>query len=261
MSLTLASGPLSTRAAAANFRIEGPDHRLFFDDFPRRVRARFAGETVLDTHRGKLLHETRRLPQLYVPLDDVRFELLVASEHRTCCPFKGEACYWSLRVGERMVENAAWAYPEPLECASWLRDYLAFYWQALDAWYDEDEEVHGHLRDPYHRVDVRETSRHLRVRVNGEIVAETQRPKILTETGLPPRFYIPPDDVRTVFLEPSAKQTVCPYKGTATYHTLIVHEHRIADAAWTYAEPFEDAARVRNHFCFDAEGVALETVT
>lgn len=259
MSLTLSHGPLSGKPAAANYRIEGPAHRLLFDDFPRRVRASYDGATVLDTRRGKLLHETGLLPQLYVPQQDVCFDMLEATDHTTHCPFKGDACYWSVRADERVAENALWAYPEPTEAASWLRDYVAAYWGAMDAWFDEDEEVQGHLRDPYHRVDVRESSRHVRVLWDNEVVAETERPKILSETGLPNRYYLPSGDVRSDLLEPSATQTICPYKGTASYHTLRVGERRIADAAWLYPEPLEGALKVRDHLCFDlAEGVTIE---
>jgi uncharacterized protein (DUF427 family) len=128
----------------------------------------------------------------------------------------------------------------------------------MDAWFDEDEEVQGHLRDPYHWVDVRETNRHVRVTMDGEVIAKTDRPKVLSETGLPNRFYIPPRDVRHDRLEPSAKHTICPYKGTASYHTLRVRDRRIADAAWFYPEPLEDAVKVRGHLCFLAEGVTVE---
>jgi uncharacterized protein (DUF427 family) len=259
MSLTLSHGPLSGKPAEANYRIEGPAHRLLFDDFPRRVRASYGGQTVLDTRRGKLLHETGLLPQLYVPRQDVRFDLLKATDHTTHCPFKGDACYWSVRSGARTAENAVWAYPEPNEAASWLRDYVAAYWDAMDAWFDEDEEISGHLRDPYHRVDVRQTSRHLRVLVDGEVVAETNRPKILSETGLPNRYYLPPEDVRRDLIESSATQTVCPYKGIASYRTLRLGERRIADAAWLYPEPLEDAFKIRDHLCFDlGEGITVE---
>jgi uncharacterized protein (DUF427 family) len=258
MTLTMSHGPLSGHPSATNYQIDGPEHRLFFDDFPRRVRAIFAGETILDSRRGQLLHETGILPQIYVPRDDVRFELLDSTKHRTHCPFKGDAAYWSMHTGDRVVENAAWAYPQPRETAPWLRDYVAFYWSSMDAWFDEDEEVEGHLRDPYHRIDVRETNRHLRVTIDGEAIAETDRPKILSETGLPNRFYIPPRDVRYERLEPSAKHTICPYKGTASYHTVRVGDRRIADAAWAYPKPLEDAFKVRDHLCFSAEGVTIE---
>lgn len=261
MSLTFAHGPLSKKSASSNFGIDGPPHRLFFDDFPRRVRAVFGGQTVLDTRRGKLLHETGLLPQLYVPWQDLRTELLAPCDHQTHCPFKGNASYWTLVCGERCSERACWAYPEPRESAEWLTGYAAFYWRAVDAWFDEDEEVHGHLRDPYHRVDVRPTSDRVRVlvdRADGRVIADTHRAKVLSETGLPNRLYVPFEDVDPALLEPSSTHTVCPYKGTASYRNLWIEGRRFADAAWYYPHPLEDAMRVKDHLCFDAEGIVVE---
>ena len=259
MTLTLAHGPLSQSLPnTVNYRVEGPAHRLLFEDFPRRVRAVFGGQTVLDTRQGKLLHETGLLPQLYVPEEDVRTDLLVPTDHHTRCPFKGTASYWSVVADDRTAENAVWSYPEPIDEATWLRGYKAFYFDAMDAWFDEDEEVTGHLRDPYHRVDVRDSSRHVRVVVDGAVVAESDRPKLLSETGLPNRYYIPPDDVRRDLLEPSATHTVCPYKGTASYHTLRVDDRRVQDAAWFYPNPFEDALKVRGYLCFSGENILIE---
>lgn len=258
MTLTLSRGPLAARPAPGNYRIDGPAHRLFFDDFPRRVRARFAGETVLDTRRGKLLHETGLVPQLYVPWQDVRADLLARTDTRTHCPFKGDASYWALSAGERRADDAAWAYVEPLDGAAWLRDHVAFYWTSLDTWLDEDEEVRGHLRDPYHRVDVRAAAYRVRVVACGEIIAETTRPKVLSETGLPNRFYIHPEDVRREFLEESPKRTECPYKGSASYRSIRIGDAFIADAAWLYEAPLENAWKARGHLCFVADGVDVE---
>lgn len=110
-----------------------------------------------------------------------------------------------MKVSDRTAENAVWSYPEPLEEAPPLSGYLAFYWHMMDAWYEEDEQVFVHPRDPYHRIDVLDSSRHVKVRVNGELVAETNRPKILVETGLPPRYYILQEDIRIETLVPSEK--------------------------------------------------------
>ncbi|MBA2409907.1 MAG: DUF427 domain-containing protein [Gammaproteobacteria bacterium] len=258
MSLTIAHGPLAGKPAATNYRIEGPARRLFFEDFPRHVRAVFAGETILDSRAGKLLHETSLLPQLYVPREDVRLDLCEATDHATHCPYKGAASYWSVRRQNRIAENAVWTYPEPSDAAPWLRGYLAVYWDTMDTWFDEDEEIQGHLRDPYHRVDVRESSRHVRVIVGGQLVAETRRPKVLSETGLPNRFYIAPEDVRRDSLEPSGTRTACPYKGITTYRTVMLDGHRIVDAAWVYEQPLENALKVRDHVCFLAGGVKVE---
>lgn len=259
MTLTLSQGPLAAKPVeTANYTIDGPQQRLLLDDFPRRIRAVFGGETVVDTVRGKLLHETGYLPQLYVPERDVRTELFTPTDHTTHCPFKGDASYWSLNVDGQVAENAAWAYLTPNDDASWLRGYLAVYFESADAWFDEDEEVTGHLRDPYHRVDVRSSSRHVRVIVNGQVVADSRRPKVLSETGLPNRYYLPRADVHAEVLRPSATHTTCPYKGVASYHSLEVKDQRYADAAWFYPAPFEDAAKAADHLCFAGDGIDVE---
>ncbi|WP_314173694.1 DUF427 domain-containing protein [Streptomyces winkii] len=259
MTLTLGGGPLASRPPeTVNYTIEGPAHRLLWHPFVRRVRALLGSETVLDSESAKLLHESNLLPQLYVPWDDLRKDLLEESSHRTHCPFKGDAHYWNVRVGDRLAENAVWSYPEPMDGAEWLKGHAALYWSAMDAWFDEDEEVEGHVRDPYHRVDVRRTSRHVVVRAGSTEVAESRRAYLLSETGLPNRFYLPPEDVRTEQLRPSATHTHCPYKGRASYRSLHTADGVIHDAAWCYEQPLEAAMRARGYLCFLAEGI--ETV-
>jgi uncharacterized protein (DUF427 family) len=259
MSLTHSPGPLAgSPPATVNYTIDGPKHRLLLHDFPRRVRAVFAGETVLDTERGALLHETALLPVLYVPMEDVRQDLLTPTDHSTHCPFKGDASYWSVRVGDRVAENAVWGYPEPLERAPWLAGRVAFYWDSMDAWYDEDEQVAGGLRNPYHRVDVRSSSRKVRVLVDGTAIAETTRPLLLSETGLPNRFYVPREDVRDDVLRPSETSTVCPYKGTAAYWSVRVGDTDLADAAWSYPDAADDATRAKGYLSFDHDGLTVE---
>ncbi|HEU0276205.1 MAG TPA: DUF427 domain-containing protein [Rhodanobacteraceae bacterium] len=257
MSLTFASGPLAEHPAASNYRIEGPAHRLFFDDFPRRVRATFAGEVVLDSTHGKLLHETGLLPQLYVPREDVRMARFGASAHTSRCPWKGVAHYWDLVVGQRTVRNAMWAYPEPLSTAPWLADYVALYWDKLDEWRDEDEVVHGHLRDPYHRVDIRTATRHVEAVIGAQIVALSEHPKMLSETGLPNRWYFASDEVRRDLLRPSTTHTTCPYKGAASYYDLWLGTHQITDVAWCYADPLPESRAIAGYFCFADEYVSV----
>jgi uncharacterized protein (DUF427 family) len=259
MSLTIRSGPLGGQPPqTVNYKIEGPEHRLFMQEFPRRLRAAFGGETVFDTIHGVLLHETGLLPQIYVPQDDIRQELLQPTEHHTYCPFKGTASYWSVRTGDRVAENAIWAYPEPNPESSWLRGYSGFYWNAMDEWYDEDELVQGHIRDPYHRVDVRQSSRHVRVTVAGELVAETSRPMLLTETGLPNRWYIPAEDVRQDLLTATDTHTVCAYKGTASYWTVQAGDRKLADAVWSYPQAEGDAAKVSGYLSFLHDELTVE---
>lgn len=257
MTLTLGAAPLGTAGAPdVNYSIDGPRHRILFDHFPRRVRATFAGETVFDTTAGRLLHESNILPVLYVPEPDIRTDLLVATDTSTHCPFKGDADYWSIVVGDRTAEDAVWGYPGTLEGAEWLAGYRAFYWDRLDAWFDEDEEVHGHLRDPFHRVDARRSSRHVVVRRGDRVLAESSRPIVVSETGLPNRFYLPLDDVRPGLLASSTTRTHCPYKGDASYWSLA--DGSGDDVAWSYPTPFADAAALAGHVCFLADDITTE---
>jgi uncharacterized protein (DUF427 family) len=260
MALTVGSGPLSERRAGTfNFEVTAPrEHALYLEDSPRRVRVVFGGETVADSRRVKLLHETGHLPVYYFPEGDVRMDLLEPTDHTTHCPFKGDASYWSVKVGDRVAENAVWGYPEPIESCPPIAGHVAFYWRTMDAWFEEDEEVFVHPRDPYHRVDVLESSRHVRVTVNGEVAAETERPKVLFETGLPPRYYFPEEDVRTDLLVPSEKETGCPYKGFASYWSVEAGGERVEDLVWCYPGPIEGVEKIRDHLCFFNEKVDLE---
>ncbi|WP_273844488.1 DUF427 domain-containing protein [Rubrobacter calidifluminis] len=260
MSLTMGTGPFGPkRSGEFNFdtSILKP-HTLYFEDCPKRVRTFFGGETVADSRRVKVLHETGLLPVYYFPEEDVRTDLLEKTDHRTRCPFKGEAVYFSVRAGGRLAENAVWSYPEPLEDAPPLSGYLAFYHDRMDRWMEEEEETIGHPHDPYHRVDVLQSSLHVRVSVGGEVVAETRRPLVLFETSLPPRYYIPPEDVREDLLVPSDTHTVCPYKGVASYRSLKVGDTLVEDAAWLYPDPLPEAQKARGYLCFYEEKVEQE---
>src|SRR5918994_2080202 len=160
--------------------------------------------------------------------------------------------------GETVAENAVWSYPDPIESAPPIAGYLAFYWRKMDHWYEEDEEVFVHPRDPYHRGDMLESSRHVKVSVNGEVVAETNRPIVLFETGLPPRYYIPPEDVREDVLLPSDRTTQCPYKGVASYYSVEAGGERVEDLIWYYPEPLPEVGKIGGLVCFFNEKVDLE---
>ena len=259
MSLTFSSGPLSGSAPeTVNYRIDGPAHKLLMHEFPRRVRAVFGGQTVVDTTHAVLLHETGLRPQVYVPLEDIRADLIQPTGHHTYCPFKGTASYWTVTAGGQVAENAIWSYPEPNDESGWLKGYAGFYWNAMDEWYDEDERVEGHIRDPYHRVDVRRSSRPVRVLLGDIVLAETTRPLLLSETGLPNRFYIPAADVRQDLLEESDTHTVCPYKGTASYWTVSAGDRKLADAVWSYPQAEGDSAAVSGYLSFLHDDLTIE---
>src|SRR5712692_2278417 len=150
--------------------------RFRWEDSNRRVRVVFGGITIADSRHVMLLHEYGRLPVFYFPMEDVRKDVLEATNHRTHSPLKGEASYWTIQVGNRVAEHAAWSYASPLPNGPKVEGYMAFYWDQMDAWYEEDEQVFAHARDPYKRVDVLRSSRHVHVVLGGVIIADTQHP-------------------------------------------------------------------------------------
>jgi uncharacterized protein (DUF427 family) len=259
MTLTIGTGPFGPNPAGLfNFELPRSRGLIYFEDFPRRIRARFGGETIVDSKRVKLLHESGVLPVYYFPHADVRMDLLERTERRTHCPWKGDAAYWTIRAGERMAVNAGWSYPEPIAGAPRLGEFIAFYWAAMEEWLEEDERAIGHARDPYHRIDVLDTSRHVKVSIAGEVIAETRRARVLFETGLPPRWYMPAADVRQDALVPSDRRTVCAYKGFASYWSVRAGGAVEKDVIWYYPEPRHDALRVKDYFCFFNERVDIE---
>jgi uncharacterized protein (DUF427 family) len=264
MALTIGGGPLSRRLGdTRNFTVEGPAHSLLLEPFTRRVRAEVDGVTVLDTVRGSLLHETGLLPQLYAPEEDFRLDLLEPTDTSTHCPFKGDATYRTLRVGDRTVVDAVWAYPDPLPGAPWLSGLAALPISAADRWFDEDMEVLGHLTDPYHRVDLRPTSRRVTVTAaDGTVVADVDgagdRVVLLAETGLVNRFYLPREAVK-VPIEPSATSTICSYKGRASYGSLRIGQQELTDAVWWYEQPLDEARGVAGLVCLAHEGLTTTT--
>jgi uncharacterized protein (DUF427 family) len=259
MSLMIGTGPFGQRSAGDfNFGVPRERGVIYFEDSPRRIRARFGGEMVVDSRHAKLLHEQNHLPVYYFPIEEVRMELLEPTEHSTRCPFKGEASYWSVRAGGRVAENAAWSYPDPIDDAPPLSGYMAFYWDKMDEWLEEDEPAIVHARDPYHRVDVLDSSRHVRVSLDGEVFADTTRAKVIFETGLPPRWYFPPDDVRGEVLVDSDTRTGCAYKGFASYKSVRAGNQLEEDLVWVYEDPRREAAPIKDHLAFFNERVDIE---
>ena len=232
-----------------------PEYKITFEQSPRRVRVRFNGDTIADSTNAHLLFETRHLPVYYFPRADVRMDLMAPTEHHTFCPYKGTASYWTIHVGGRGAENAVWGYPDPYDEVAAIKDFVAFYWDRVDAWYEEDEEIFVHPRDPYKRVDVINSSRHVRVILGGETVADTRHARFLFETRLPTRYYIPAADVRTDLLVPSEKVTRCPYKGQARYHSVKVGDRLFEDSVWHYPEPIAECPKIKDYLCFFNEQV------
>lgn len=217
---------------------------------PRRVHVHFDGIRVADSECAMLLRQHGFLPVYYFPADDVRTDLLVATDYTTTSPYKGMASYWHLDTGSRVARFAVWRYLRPKEGSPDTRGHYGFDWHSMDAWWEEDERIHVHARDPFLRVDAVKSARSVRVEIAGRTVAETGRPVLLFETGLVTRYYVPEEDVQSGLFESSATYTLCPYKGRARYHHVRIGGTRHSDAAWQYVRPLPAVAAIAGHLAF-----------
>jgi uncharacterized protein (DUF427 family) len=259
MGLMSGSGPLGRQPAGSfNFDPPPPGSALYLEPSPKRVRVVVGGETVADSRRVMLLHESGHQPIYYFPPQDVRSDLLEPSDRHTRCPKKGQASYYTIRAGGNVVEAGAWYYPDPIEGAPPIKDLIAFYWNRMDHWLEEDEEVFVHPRDPYHRVDVVRSDRQVRVLLEGELLAESTRAFALFESNLPTRWYLPREDV-IASLEPTDTVTRCPYKGQASYFSVKLDGgETVKDLIWFYEAPIAEAVRIEGLLCFFSERVDIE---
>jgi uncharacterized protein (DUF427 family) len=211
---------------------------------PRRVRTYFGGRLIADSEHVLLVYETKRPPAYWFPIADVRMEYLEQAHQPT------DTIRWRLVVKDRTAQNAARAYIKSAGDRAALEGHLTFYWDVMDAWFEEDEQVFVHPRDPYTRVDTVHSSRHVRVEIEGVTLGETRRPILLFETGLPTRYYIPKVDVRMDLLEPSESVTRCPYKGVARYWSARVGDKLVKDIVWSYPAPIPECPKIENLLSF-----------
>jgi uncharacterized protein (DUF427 family) len=234
----------------------GERGRVKLERGPKRVRGYLNGVLVVDSLSPLLVWEKPYYPAWYLPEEDVVGDVLRPSPRVDRSPSRGDAHWFDLQVPGRTVAEAAWHHPDsPIEE---LRGHVRFEWAAMDAWYEEDEEVYVHPRDPYKRVDVLRSSRHVRVLVDGAVLADTVQPTLLFETSLPTRYYLPKTDVRLDLLRPTATTTQCPYKGTAEYYTATVDGEEHVDLAWWYRHPVPEVAKIAGLVAFWNERVDLE---
>ena len=209
--------------------------------------------SVRTTPEGLLWEPGVPVPCYAFPREEVRTDLLRPAKNPRTGAHTGSQAFYDLEVDGELVENAAWTFP-----ADDLAGHIAFEWfrhwdSGLDHWYEEEEEIFVHPRDPHKRVDALPSSRHVVVEIAGTVVADTRRPVLLFETSLPTRYYIPREDVRLDLFTPTDHRTGCPYKGTAEYWSAEVADGRVEDIAWSYRTPLPESERIASLVCFYAE--------
>jgi uncharacterized protein (DUF427 family) len=219
------------------------------------VRTYLGGEPVADTTRPLLVWEVPYYPTYYFPAVDVRTEYLEADGGVARSESLGEGTTFTVGVGSKKAPRAALRYEHsPVEQ---LRELIRFEWRAMDAWFEEDEEVFTHARDPHTRIDILASSREVRVEVDGVTVAQSASPRLLFETGLPVRYYLPKPHVRLDLLEPSETVTHCPYKGQAESWSLRIGGHLYENLAWSYPTPLPESQKIAGMIAFYNEKVDL----
>jgi uncharacterized protein (DUF427 family) len=233
----------------------------------KRVPVEHGGVTVAETDRPLLVWEPRRIvPSYAVPTEDIRAELVPATDPTDIDPNKfpvlhpgipfavhtapGRSLTVSTAGGS--LESAAFEPSDPD-----LDGYVILDFRAFHAWYEEDERIVSHPQDPFKRISVRPSSRQVRIEVDGHVLAESQRARMLFETGLPTRYYLPEADVRTELLIPSERHTYCAYKGEASYWSVDPGERVLKNLVWTYRRPLNDALPVRDLLAFYNERVDI----
>ena len=221
----------------------------------KRVRAFVAGVAIADTTHPLLVWEGPSYPAYYLPLADVRTDLLVTTSTVTHSPSRGDAQQFTVKVAGVERPDAALQYHDPP--IEELRDHVRFDWNAMDAWFEEDEEVYVHPRSPYVRVDILPTSRRVRVEIDGVVFADSGHAHVLFETGLTARWYVPKTDVRMDLLVPTETVTRCPYKGTAEYWSAQAGGRVEPDVAWSYRTPLPESERIAGLVAFYNERVDL----
>ena len=207
----------------------------------KRVRTYLEGHLVADTLHPLLVWEIPYYPVYYLPLSDLRAELVDTGkiDHS---PSRGDGHVHDVHIGDLVAPGAAVTYPDsPIEG---VRDHVKLDWASMTSWFEEDDEVFTHPRSPYSRIDVLPSSRHVTVRAGDTVVADSVRAHVLHETGLPPRWYLPKVDVRMDLLSPSDTVTHCPYKGSAAHFHANVDGTTITDAAWSYPYPLRESLQI-----------------
>src|SRR5215468_455357 len=255
MGLSWQQGPLSPGAIGRFLVADSlPKRLLYAEPLRRRMRVRFGGTWIADSENVVVLFEPGRYPVAYFPETDVSPDTLQRTEQTTQHEDLGPTGWYTVRAGPRSAPRGAWQH---LDLPAWARELqarIAFAWRAMDAFYEEDERILGHAADSYHRIDIRQTSRHLVVRHRDRLIADTNRPLVLYESGFAPRWYVARADIDESTLTAVEHQTFCPYKGLCSYYDIS----DARQAAWSYREAYPGVGRISDLVSFEPDIVLVQ---
>ncbi|KAA0100231.1 DUF427 domain-containing protein [Mycolicibacterium sp. P1-5] len=255
MGLAWQQGPLAA-GAVGHFLAAGPlpPRLLYAEPLRRRMRVRFGDRWIVDSEDVVLLHEPGRYPVAYFPRNAIAPGVLAVEGQQTEHQDLGETTWFAVTAGEHRVRRAAWSHSALPEHAGVLTGRVAFAWRAMDAFYEEDDRIVGHAADPYHRIDIRNTSRHLIARDGSRVVADTRQPVVLYESGFAPRWYVRREDVDESALVAVEGKTFCPYKGLASYYSIGDRPR----CAWSYREAWPEASSVNDLVSFEPDKIDVD---
>jgi uncharacterized protein (DUF427 family) len=253
--LSWQQGPLST-GAIGRFLLPTPlpQRLLYVEPLRRRLRVRLGDTWIADSEHAVALFEPGRYPVAYFPESDISPGVLTRTDNTTEHPDLGPTSWYTVQAGEHSAPRGAWQHVALPAHARELEKRVAFAWRAMDAFYEEDERVLGHAADSYHRIDIRQTSRHLVVRHRDRLVADTRRPLVLYESGFAPRWYVPRADIEESALTAVDHQTFCPYKGLCSYYDMS----DARQAAWSYRQAYAEVSRISDFVSFEPDVVSVE---
>lgn len=229
--------------------------RVRVETSPKRVRAFLGGLPVVDSTAPLLVWESPYYPTYYFQAADVDTSLLADTGEVRRSPSRGEATIHDIVTARATAEGGAFHHADAE--IDELHDTYSFTWDALDSWFEEEEQVYVHARSPYTRIDILQSSRHVEVYIDDVKVADTHQPRLLFETGLQTRYYMPKTDVRMDLLAATELTTACPYKGTASYYTVTTDDAAHENVVWWYPAPLAESQDIAGMVSFYNEKVDI----
>ncbi|KAF2686749.1 DUF427-domain-containing protein [Lentithecium fluviatile CBS 122367] len=217
---------------------------------PRRVRGLLNAKFAFDTINAYHVWEHPNYPQFYVPVSSFTSDATL-TKTSSVEGTKEAVHFGKLSVGSRSTDRVLIFNNAP------LKNLVKIDFKEIDQWFEEDVPIFVHPKDPFKRIDILNSTRQVKVALDGVTLAESANPLFLLETSLHTRYYLPPTSVMWEYLIDSTTETYCPYKGRANYYNVVVHGKEYRDLVWYYRYPTSESAPIAGHLCFYNEKVDI----